>query len=63
MKLTRTPSRNRIHDYNLNLTKEEILCLAHDAISDWYYTNKLLEIIRKEAKRLGELKGESGKED
>lgn len=53
MMLTRTPSKHRVHDYSLVLTKEELLCIAHDGISDFFYTNKMLDLIKKEAKRLG----------
>jgi hypothetical protein len=48
--LTRTPAQH--HDYNLKLTKEELLCIANDSISDYCYTNKLLELIKKEAKKI-----------
>jgi len=41
------------HDYNLKLTKEELLNIHHDGISDWFYTNKLLDLIHKEGEKLG----------
>jgi hypothetical protein len=28
------------------------MCIANDSISDYYYTNKLLELIKKEAKKI-----------
>lgn len=53
MRLTKTPSPHRVHDYNLALTKEELLLIANDSISDYFYTNKMLDPIKREAKRLG----------
>lgn len=50
------------HDYNIKLTREELLCIAHDSISDYYYTNKMLDLIKKEADRLGNAQGEQGQE-
>lgn len=53
--LTRTPAQG--HDYNLKLTKEELLYIHHDGISDWHYTNKMLDLIHREAERLGNAQG------
>ncbi len=52
--LTRGSARS--HKYHICLTEEELMCIANDSISDYYYTNKLLELIKKEA---GKLSGRS----
>jgi hypothetical protein len=52
VRLTRTPSSYRVHDYSLALTEEEVRLIAHDSITDYFYTNKLLDLIKKEADRL-----------
>lgn len=49
MKLTRTPSSHRVHDYSLALTRGELLEL--DVFGPAW--QKLSELIEKEAKRLG----------
>lgn len=55
MKLTKGNARS--HKYHLCLTTEEIRMIATDGISDFFYTNKMLDLIKKEAEKLG-----SGKE-
>jgi hypothetical protein len=50
VKLTRTPAQR--HSYNVKLTREEVRLIAHDSITDYFYTNKLLDLIKKEAERL-----------
>ena len=51
MMLTRLTAQR--HHYNIKLTREELLMIANDGISDFFYTNKMLDLIKKEAKRLG----------
>ena len=61
MMLTRLTAQR--HHYNIKLTREELLMIANDGISDFFYTNKMLDLIKKEAKRIDELTRKSGKED
>lgn len=45
------------------MTTEELLNLANDGITDWFYTNKLRELIEKEALKFGNEQSKSGKEE
>lgn len=60
MKLTRTPSKYRKHDYSLVLSREELLALngESDLESVNKATDSLWSLIEREAKRLGEQQGE-----
>ena len=51
MQLSRTPSLSRVHDYNLALTKDELLGLFVDEkYGEW---EKVMKLIQKEVDRLG----------
>lgn len=51
--LTRLSAQN--HDYNLKLTKEELLSIGRAvvALDGWMNFDRMIELIEKEAKRLG----------
>jgi len=57
MKLTKTPAQGT--DYNLKLTKDEVLAitkitlLGDESTEDWKIWCKMLELIEKEGKNLG----------
>jgi D-serine deaminase-like pyridoxal phosphate-dependent protein len=61
VKLTKGNARS--HKYHLCLTVEEIRMIANDGISDFFYTNKMLDLIKSEAAKLGNQQSKSGKEE
>jgi hypothetical protein len=61
VRLIRTPSSYRVHDYNLALTREELISIGGDP-TDWILFDKLFDLIEKEAEKIGNSTGESGTE-
>ncbi len=46
-------SRKYGREISIFMTVEELMLIANDSISDYHYTNKLLDMIKRKAERLG----------
>ena len=54
MRLNKAPGMYHQYDYSLTMTKEELLLIANDSMSDHHYTNELLGLIYKAADKIEE---------
>lgn len=53
-------SRKYGREISIFMTVEELHMIAHDSISDYHYTNKLIDMIKRKSERLGNQQGEAG---
>lgn len=62
MKLTRTPGMH--HDYNIKLTRAELLGLDRPVrYGDWTTFDQLFDLVEREAEKLDDASRESGKKE